>query len=182
MTRNADSVEVKVTFVIRSLDPIGESRLWYRWAFFNDFATVSKGQIVGNPEPYFYSTYVRIGDFFSTDDFVWIFYIMFALSLFWWFGYPFMLFWGLYVEAEYLFKCFEAVSLFNMWPGSENYTDQLYLGLFWNGLEVFTVTTIMVLVTPWPLLAPIVNFLVVLYIHISFQYGDSTNDKRLYYG
>lgn len=162
------------------MDPIGESRLWYRWAFFS--GAPAREQIRGNPEPYFYSTYVNIGDFFDTNEFLNIYYIMLALSLFWWFGYPFMSFWGLYVQVLYILKSLEAISLFDRWPGSEQYVGQLYLGLFWGWFEQFIVVWIMFLATPIPLLAPILNFMVVLYMYISAVYGAGTNDKRLYYG
>lgn len=103
-----DSIEVNIKFQIQSLDPIGESRLWYRWAFFTGISSLRSEAIRGNPEPYFYSTYMNIADFFDMNEFLNIYYIMLALSLFWWFGYPFMLFWGLWVQVKYISRSFEA--------------------------------------------------------------------------
>lgn len=92
--KNQYDMIIKLEFAIPELDPIGDSRLWYRWAFFDTDDGVKETDIRGNTEPYFYSTYASVTDFYRTDEFLNIFYIMLATSLFWLWGWPFLYPWG----------------------------------------------------------------------------------------
>ena len=89
------------------LDPIGDSRLWYRWAFFDTDDGVKEDDIRGHADPYFYSTYASIVDFYKTDEFLNIFYIMLGTSVFWLWGWPFMYGWGWWLMIKYIIQTFE---------------------------------------------------------------------------
>lgn len=112
-------MEVTINFTIPELDPIGEHRLMYRWMFYSNINAVTNTWIQGNPDPFFYGTYVSIGDFFNTDSFLNIFYIMLALSMFLYFGWPFMWAFGFYMNTAYIFEALTASAEFSQWPGAD---------------------------------------------------------------
>ena len=175
-------MEIYISFVVPGLDPIGDSRFWYRWAFFDTANGVVPSDIRGNPEPYFYGTYVSVTDFYRTDEFLNIFYIMLALSLFWLLGEPFVWGWGVYLQFDYILQSIEISNLFGNWPGSANYQTNLYLIMFLGWIEIWVASNIIMNVTllPGPF-SLFINFFVVLYMYISYLYQSGTNDKRLYY-
>lgn len=168
--RNKNDIEITINFTTPDLDPIGESRLWYRWIFYDDPALVKKNQIIGSPEPYFYSTYINVSDFFNTEDFLFTFYVMYATGMFWLLGLPFMYGWYFYQTWSTIFLSFDAMTEFNRWPGSDQYTFDLYLDLFMIWFEQQVAMLFMIFASWFPLIGPIVNFFVVLFIYISYQY------------
>lgn len=56
------------------------------------------------------------------------------------------------------------------------------MGLFLGWFEIWVAMTVMASVTWIPWVGPPVNFMVVLYMYISYLYQGGTRDKRLYYG
>lgn len=125
------------------MDPIGDSRLWYRWAFFNNNDGVTDADIQGLADPYFYSTYASIVDFYRTDEFLNIFYIMLATSLFWLWGWPFMYAWGWWLYIKYIIQSFEVVDYFSQWPRSEEYMTDLYVLMGVGFAEICVAVSIM---------------------------------------
>ena len=84
------------------MDPIGDSRVWYRWAFFNSGDGVKAADIEGRADPYFYSTYASIADLYDTEILLNIFYIMLGVSLFWLWGWPFVYGFGWWLYIDYI--------------------------------------------------------------------------------
>lgn len=119
--KNEKDVIITLNFTIDDLDPIGDHRVWYRWIFFNNIIDKQVDHIQGNVEPYFYGTYVSIGDFFDVDSYLNIYYIVFACSMFWLYGWPFVTIGTKILQWMYFFQAWDAGSNFNLWPGSENY-------------------------------------------------------------
>jgi hypothetical protein len=181
VVKNNDDAIVTIKWTVSDLDPIGDHRLWYRWVFYNNIPTQSD-VIQGNLQPYFYGTYINITDFFDTDWYLDVYYIMLALSMFWLFGYPFMWGWSVYLQIQYLIDCLSASANFFIYPGSENYTMNFWVTVLWGGFEVWCTTTIMQIVNIFPFVSPPIDFIVVLYMYISYLYQSRTQDRRVYYG
>lgn len=181
MEKEGNYTSITLNFTIPELDPIGDSRLWYRWAFFDAADGVQLSDLRGRSEPFFYSTYASVADLFKTDDFLNLFYIILALSTFWLLGWPLVLIAAIWMQVSYIMQSFDAINYFNTWPGSSQYQDQLYLIIFTGWLEQFIALSILTTVSLVPLWSLPIDFLVVLYMFISYQYQGGTNDKRLYY-
>lgn len=127
-------------------------------------------------EPYFYGTYVNITDFFDTDWYLNVYYIMLALSMFWFFGYPFMWGWGVYLQIQYMIDAIIALTNFYLYPGAENYAFNVWVTLIWGWFEVWLSTSIMIVINIFPFISPPIDFIVVLYMHLSYLYQSKTND------
>lgn len=70
-------IDVKFRFHTLKLDPVGESKVWFRWVFFNDDVScwnwegtclTDKPPTDGQIEPYHYSTYFYWSDFFDREQ------------------------------------------------------------------------------------------------------------------
>jgi len=141
--RNEYDSIVTITFTIPELDPIGDSRLWYRWAFFDATEGVTDVAIRGNTDPYFYSTYTSIADFYRTDEFLNVFYIMLGTSLFWLWGWPLLYPWGWWLYGKYIVQSVQITSYFSQWPNSEKYMNELYVMMGVGFLEIFVAVNIL---------------------------------------
>lgn len=79
VTKYYNSEEAKVIFTVPNMDPYGEHRVWYRWAFYNPASTCDEGvdclgdeTVDGMHDPWFYSTYINLTDMFTMDERHWI--------------------------------------------------------------------------------------------------------------
>ena len=82
-------IHVNLRFIMAKLDPIGESKIWYMWMFYNDAERCAQisgtclkdgRPIDGTDQPRTYTTYYTWGDFFSRQEVETIFWIMLATS------------------------------------------------------------------------------------------------------
>ena len=129
-------MEVKLFFSVPFIEPIGEHRVWVRWAFYDPYygpgscneATTCLGKqtIDGQDDPFFWTNYMNLTDYFDADDRNWIlnlYWIMCACSIFGLFGLPLQTIIRLYLEFFILnqsFKEFEEFQeLYSMPEGEE---------------------------------------------------------------
>ena len=113
-TKYYGQVEVKLAFRVHGIVPIGEHRIWARWAFYNPDSYCIQGvdclgpeTLDGNEEPFFYSQFVNLGDYFHQDDRSWyvtMYWIMTALSVFGIFALPFKIILSLYLHIDIFWK------------------------------------------------------------------------------
>ena len=95
------NVEVKLKFLLPTVEPIGEHRVWFRWAFFNPYTGINTckydvdclgpATVDGQEEPYFWSKFVTLTDYYTVEDLDWtvtLYWITTALSLFGLLGAP----------------------------------------------------------------------------------------------
>lgn len=117
VTKYFSQVEIKLIFSVPGMEPIGEHRVWTRWAFYNPYngpgscneeiSCLGKNTIDGPDEPYFWTIFMNLTDYFDTDDRSWImnlYWVMAACSLFGLFGLPLQFIIRLYLQFFILEK------------------------------------------------------------------------------
>ena len=73
VSRYFSNVEVKLTFHLPGYEPVGEHRIWFRWAFYTPYLgyagscnpnidCLGLSTIDGNDEPFFWSQFVNLLD------------------------------------------------------------------------------------------------------------------------
>ena len=92
MVAEAETIELDLRFHTLALDPVGESKVWYKWGFFNDeefCVQITAGTCLsdrppvdGNREPSSYTTFFYWIDYFYKDEIEVIMWILFVISIF----------------------------------------------------------------------------------------------------
>lgn len=112
-------------FILPNTEPVGEHRLWIKWAFYNPYAGINTCQydvdclgpatIDGKENPFFWSKYTLLTDYFSEEQLDWtvtVYWIRTALSVFGIFGWPLSTAIGIYQFWYFVFTSIDSYNDF----------------------------------------------------------------------
>ena len=91
-SNSVEKFKLSLNFLAPFVSPIGQSKMWYKWSFYDDNAplTVRKYHttVFGSNEPHEYTTMYTWDDMFDTEIVNLYFYWQTGLSIFWIFTTP----------------------------------------------------------------------------------------------
>lgn len=165
---------VELEFSAPLLDPVGQNQIWFKWLFYNDdvFCDISRfdnycfatAPIDGKKDGYTYTTYIAWKDYYNKDVVMIYLWILFALSLFWLLGDPWI------SLVDFLLQCYYLYAEIVGWVGGNNhpffeaYGGDVLIMFFWTHSLTWLITQVMKTAKNFPILGPIINLVLILVI------------------